>query len=125
MLTPEQVQVALEFLARDQNQGIAYMVLTCDDAELARVVLGRPLSNMIEHRQNSLAFAEAIIKQVAPWKCQRCESTDGLRVHFSQTAYHWNGSGLNPNRPWIACAVCAATDDDYWSSMWKEYWSGQ
>jgi hypothetical protein len=39
------------------------------------------------------------------------------------TAYHWDGEGEDPNHPMMLCPSCADEYDEYWRSMWADYYN--
>lgn len=60
--------------------------------------------------------------------CKGCGSIFGVKWHRSRTAYHYEGVRDvpgDPNGRWLACPKCRAVDDEYWSDMWAEYYSGR
>lgn len=50
-----------------------------------------------------------------------CDGSTKLRK--AMTAYHWDGNGENPNRPFMSCELHYQEYHEYWSDMWQEYYS--
>lgn len=56
--------------------------------------------------------------------CERCQSTENVKMESGRTAYHWDGEGEDPNRPVALCPECAKFHHEYWDEMWNEYYAG-
>lgn len=57
-------------------------------------------------------------------ECLGCGTTEGVEMRSSMTAYHWDGTGEDPNRPWPGCERCG---EDYFRDMqaqWDEWRAG-
>lgn len=58
--------------------------------------------------------------------CEDCKlDLPTVRERHSQTAYHWDGTGEDPNRNAVLCDECAAEYKAHWDSMWDNYRSSQ
>jgi hypothetical protein len=55
-----------------------------------------------------------------PEECRLPE--DEVKLEDSCTAYHWDGKGLDPNRPIALCRKCAVDHHEYWNEQWNEYY---
>ena len=59
-------------------------------------------------------------------KCDDCGyTTDSVKHRESMTAYHWDGTGDDPNDPGNLCDVCYEDYCEHWRAMWDEYRSSQ
>ena len=57
--------------------------------------------------------------------CTRCERTEGVVWYDRMTAYYWDGTGEDPNRPIALCnGPCAAEYRQIMLDLWAEYRSG-
>lgn len=62
----------------------------------------------------------------------RCEYKDSpyeicggkVEIHHAMTAYYWDGKGENPNRDFLCCENHYKEYFDYWSEMWRDYYTG-
>ena len=45
--------------------------------------------------------------------------TEGVLLHSSRTAYHWDGEGEDPNRHRALCPACAEEHHASWDDMWS------
>lgn len=60
-------------------------------------------------------------------KCDHCDSTEGVEMESSRTAYHYTGepgSADDPNKPVPLCPPCADDHHSYWDSLWDNYYRG-
>jgi len=58
-------------------------------------------------------------------ECQGpCQCLCKVSWRPAKTAYCWDGTGEDPNHPLLLCDECAAEYDEYWDSMWDDYYSG-
>ena len=98
------------------------------DVDRASLALPDPLSRLclwlVEHPVE-LADVAARIHLPLP----SCEGYSGpcghsvLWVTHAMTAYEWDGTGVNPNRPLLLCPECSAGYVDYWKEMWRDYYA--
>lgn len=60
-------------------------------------------------------------------KCQGfwkpCKA-DTAEAKPCMTAYHWDGTGDNPNADPVLCVDCHHEYVVYWQERWDEYYSG-
>ena len=52
--------------------------------------------------------------------CDRCGTKENVSLESSRTAYHWDGTGKNPNQPVPLCPPCAKEHHGHWDDMWAE-----
>lgn len=72
------------------------------------------------------------LKDIWYWKlefpiltCEHCGvSNDQVEPWPAQTAYHWDGTGEDPNRDVVLCPACHSDYSDHWQEMWNEYYRG-
>lgn len=46
-----------------------------------------------------------------------------VKTYPAMTAYHWDGTGKNPNAPVTVCEDHWDEYHDHWKSMWDDYYS--
>lgn len=56
--------------------------------------------------------------------CEECQRPGATSIP-SQTAYHWDGKGDDPNRSPLLCPDCAADYIKTWQAAWDEWRSSQ
>lgn len=61
-------------------------------------------------------------------KCEFCdgrhhEQTSEAKPRSAMTAYHWDGTGDNPNADVVLCDECWEDYRSYWQERWDEYYS--
>lgn len=67
---------------------------------------------------------EARSTGVVLMKCQGFEGpceAENAKPKSCMTAYHWDGTGPNPNLDPVLCADCHAAYVAYWQERWDEY----
>lgn len=57
--------------------------------------------------------------------CERCEEEGVVYDTDSQTMYHWDGKGEDPNRSMILCDGCSKDCISLRWSDWADYMSGR
>jgi hypothetical protein len=59
-------------------------------------------------------------------RCERCGCDMPYEHELipSMTAYHWDGSGPDPNRPLRLCPECADEHVDHMEWLWAEHYRG-
>lgn len=45
-------------------------------------------------------------------------------IYWPRTAYHWEGTGVDPNGPKLVCNEAMKEEKEYWDERWTEYWRG-
>ena len=67
--------------------------------------------------------AHELVKQEQAAQCDGfdgpCESMKA-KERQCRTAYHWDGTGQNPNRTPMLCDECAKAYEEYWNEMWAQ-----
>lgn len=56
--------------------------------------------------------------------CENCGREDAREVG-AMTAYYWDGTGEDPNRPLQLCPECEEEYCEHWTDRWQEYYEGQ
>jgi hypothetical protein len=56
--------------------------------------------------------------------CECCDRTADVQWEPSYTAYYWDGTGEDPNRPVALCRDCEPTHREYWKERWDDYYAG-
>lgn len=58
-------------------------------------------------------------------ECGECEQvSEDVKERTAMTAYHWDGTGENPNAPPVLCDECWGDYHAYWQERWDDYYSG-
>lgn len=52
-------------------------------------------------------------------RCLRCETDEGVTMQPSYTAYHWDGTGPNPNADLPLCKECGEEHYEYMMELWS------
>ena len=55
--------------------------------------------------------------------CENCGDQPAVMCQAA-TAYHWDGTGENPNRDVWLCYDCREDYYGHWNERWEEYYSG-
>lgn len=57
--------------------------------------------------------------------CECCQlDRPDVKARSAMTAYHWDGTGENPNADVVLCDPCWESYRAYWQEMWDNYYSG-
>jgi hypothetical protein len=56
--------------------------------------------------------------------CQSCGSISNVHLEPSQTAYPWDGTGVDPNRDLPLCESCGKEYRERWEERWADYRAG-
>lgn len=51
-----------------------------------------------------------------------CECKGEVKLRHAMTAYHWDGTGEDPNRDFYACDDHYEMYREYWQGMWDDYY---
>lgn len=65
-----------------------------------------------------------MITSLAVVPCECCGSTNDVSIAPRMTAYKWDGTGEDPNKPPALCPRCTEDHIDFWESQWQDYYSG-
>lgn len=58
-------------------------------------------------------------------RCEECQSENNVTTRPAMTAYHWDGTGKDPNAPVTLCEICMNDYVSRWTAMWDEYYASQ
>lgn len=81
-----------------------------------RTLLGHPWATLVGRMRAFYAMRDAALGG-----CEHCGSFWRLDWRGSHTAYHWDGTGEDPNRDRWYCEPCAGDAAEYWEEMWAEW----
>lgn len=121
--SPQEMRLgALRSRLEERTPHVSYLVFRSDMIEM----FGEGcLERMTEHLIEKLhGLWSAGLRVGAHERCQHCGSSEGVAVQRAMTAYHWDGTGSDPNADSYLCRPCAEEYVSTWNERWSEYHSG-
>ncbi len=71
-----------------------------------------------------LAIEHHLLGRKNPGFCDHCGRDVEMMVRTpSQTMYHWDGTGEDPNQDFLCCLDCSREYTEQMNSQWAEYHS--